>query len=57
VDKRRELYGKVIGKVHEDVPIIYLYRTKNLVGLTDKVGGVRMFGDYVLRLEEAGFVE
>jgi len=57
IDKRRELYGKVITKVHEDVPIVYLYRTKNMVALNNKVGQVRMYSDYILRLEYAGFVE
>jgi peptide/nickel transport system substrate-binding protein len=55
--KRKELYAKVINKVHEDVPIIYLYRTKNQLGVNNKVGGVRMFSDYIVRLETAGFVE
>ncbi|HEU5474295.1 MAG TPA: ABC transporter substrate-binding protein [Actinophytocola sp.] len=57
VAKRRELYGKVITKIHEDVPIIYLYRIKNTVAVNNKVGQVRMYSDYILRLEYAGFVE
>ncbi|HEV2783092.1 MAG TPA: ABC transporter substrate-binding protein [Actinophytocola sp.] len=57
VNKRRELYGKVITKIHEDVPIIYLYRTKNQIGVSNKVGQVRMFNDYLVRLATAGFVE
>jgi peptide/nickel transport system substrate-binding protein len=55
--KRKELYAKVIAKIHEDAPIIYLYRTKNQIGVNNKVGGVRMFSDYIVRLESAGFVE
>ncbi len=55
--KRKELYGKVIAKVHEDAPIIYLYRTKNQLGVSNKVSQVRMFSDYIMRLEKAGFVE
>jgi peptide/nickel transport system substrate-binding protein len=55
--KRKELYGKVIGKVREDVPIIYLYRSKNLIAVSNKVGQVRMYNDYILRLQNAGFVE
>jgi peptide/nickel transport system substrate-binding protein len=55
--KRKELYGKVIAKVQQDVPIIYLYRTKNQLGVSNKVSQVRMYSDYVLRIENAGFVE
>lgn len=54
---RRDLYGKVIAKVQQDVPIIYLYRTRNQIGVSDKVAQIRMFSDYVIRLENAGFVE
>jgi peptide/nickel transport system substrate-binding protein len=57
VSKRRELYGKVIKKVQEDNPIIYLYRQKNLIATTDKVAQVKMYSDYVIRLETAGFAE
>jgi peptide/nickel transport system substrate-binding protein len=57
VAKRKELYGKVITKVQEDVPIIYLYRTKNQLGVSNKVSQVRMYSDYIIRLQNAGFVE
>jgi peptide/nickel transport system substrate-binding protein len=57
IAKRKELYGKVITQIHEDAPIIYLYRTKNQIGVSNKVSQVRMYSDYIMRLEEAGFVE
>ncbi|MFL6142305.1 MAG: ABC transporter substrate-binding protein [Labedaea sp.] len=57
MDKRRELYGKVVQQVQQDAPIIYLYRTKNQIGVNNKVGGVKMYSDYIMRLAEAGFVE
>jgi peptide/nickel transport system substrate-binding protein len=47
----------VIEKIQEDNPIIYLYRQKNLIATTDKVAQVKMYSDYVIRLETAGFVE
>jgi peptide/nickel transport system substrate-binding protein len=55
VAKRKEIYGKVVGKIQEDSPLIYLYRMRNLVGLSDKVAKVRMYSDYILRLDTAGF--
>ncbi|HCT76583.1 MAG TPA: ABC transporter substrate-binding protein [Micromonosporaceae bacterium] len=55
VDARRDLYGKVITKLHEDVPLIYLYRTKNLTGVSAKTVGVRVYGDGLLRFGVAGF--
>jgi peptide/nickel transport system substrate-binding protein len=55
--KRKELYGKVVAKLQEDAPLIYLYRQKNLTGVSNKVGQVREFGDGILRFGTAGFVE
>jgi peptide/nickel transport system substrate-binding protein len=55
--KRKDLYGKVIAKLQEDAPLIYLYRQKNLTGISNKVGQVKEFGDGILRLGTAGFVE
>jgi len=53
--KRRELYGQIVKLEQEDAPLIYLYRQKNLLGLSSKVGGVQMYGDGILRFGEAGF--
>lgn len=53
--KRRDLYGQLISKLHEDVPLIYLYRQKNLTGVSSKVVGVRVYGDGLLRFGTAGF--
>ncbi|HEX6682293.1 MAG TPA: ABC transporter substrate-binding protein [Candidatus Limnocylindrales bacterium] len=55
VAKRRELYGKVITKLHDDVPLIYLYRQKNLTGVSSKIVGVQVYGDGLIRLATAGF--
>lgn len=54
--RRRELYGQLVAQVQQDAPLIYLYRQKNLLGLSAKVGGVQMYGDGILRFAEAGFV-
>ncbi len=53
--KRRELYGQVITKLRDDVPLIYLYRQKNLTGVGSKVVGVQVYGDGLVRLGTAGF--
>lgn len=57
VDERKELYGKVVKKLSEDAPIIYLWRQKNILGVNEKVGGVKMFVDGIARFGTAGFVE
>ena len=55
--KRKELYGKVVGKLQEEAPLIYLWRQKNLIGTSKKVGQVQLFGDGLMRVGTAGFVE
>jgi peptide/nickel transport system substrate-binding protein len=57
VKERQELYGKIIGKLQEDAPLIYLWRQKNILGVNQKVGGVKMYGDGIARFGTAGFVE
>jgi peptide/nickel transport system substrate-binding protein len=56
IGKRKDLYGKVVAKLQEDAPLIYLWRQPNLLGVTDKVGQVQMFGDGLVRFGTAGFV-
>lgn len=53
--KRKDLYGQIIAKARADASIVYLYRVKNLLGVSAKVGGVKLFGDGILRFAEAGF--
>ena len=55
VAKRRELYGKVITQLHQDDPLIYLYRLKNFTGVARTVVGVQVYGDGLLRFKTAGF--
>jgi peptide/nickel transport system substrate-binding protein len=57
VAKRRDLYGKVVTQIQQDNPIIYLYRTANLIGLNNKVGQLKVYADYVMHFDTAGFVE
>jgi peptide/nickel transport system substrate-binding protein len=55
--ERRQLYGDLLTLVAQEDPIIYLYRQKNLTGVSDTVAGVEVYGDGLLRLAHAGFVE
>lgn len=55
--KRKELYGKIVTKIQQDAPLIYLWRQKNILGLSDKVSQVKMYGDGIVRFGTAGFVE
>jgi peptide/nickel transport system substrate-binding protein len=56
-DRRKELYGKIVTKIQQDAPLIYLWRQKNIIGVSDKVSQVRMYGDGIVRFGAAGFVE
>jgi peptide/nickel transport system substrate-binding protein len=55
VAARRDLFGQVITQLHKDVPIIYLYRTKNFTGVSKSIVGVQMYGDGLMRFAHAGF--
>jgi peptide/nickel transport system substrate-binding protein len=55
--ERRQLYGQMMEIVREEAPIIYLYRQKNLTGVSSGVAGVEVYGDGLLRFAHAGFVE
>jgi peptide/nickel transport system substrate-binding protein len=55
VAARRDLYGQAITKLHDDLPIIYLYRAKNFTGVANTVVGVQVYGDGLLRFGTAGF--
>jgi peptide/nickel transport system substrate-binding protein len=53
--QRRDLYGQIVSKLHDDLPLIYLYRVVNFTGVSAKVGGVKVYPDGIIRLAEAGF--
>lgn len=57
VAQRRELYAQLHELLQDDLPIIYLYRQRNLTGVSDRVAGVEVYGDGLLRFAHAGFVE
>ena len=55
--KRRDLYAKVVEQLHQDNPIIYLYRQSNLTGVSNTVKGVQVFPDGVIRVGFAGLAK
>src|SRR4051795_5786196 len=55
--QRQKLYGKAVAKMAQDNPIVYLYRQKNLTGVSNDVKGVQVFPDGVIRVAFAGFAK
>jgi peptide/nickel transport system substrate-binding protein len=55
--QRVQLYGQVVTRLHETDPIIYLYRVRNLTGVSNKVKGVQTYPDGVIRTAFAGFAK
>ena len=55
--ERQGLYAQVVDKLHQDNPLIYLYRQRNLTGVSTKVKGVQVFPDGVVRLGFAGMAK
>ncbi|MFJ2756010.1 ABC transporter substrate-binding protein [Nocardioides sp. NPDC087217] len=54
--ERADLYGKAIAQVQEDNPIVYLYRQRNLTGLSKQIAGVSVFSDGVVRISGAAYL-
>jgi peptide/nickel transport system substrate-binding protein len=55
--QRIKLYGDVTTKLMQDFPIIYIYRQRNLTGVSKKVSGVQVYPDGVLRTAFAGYTK
>jgi peptide/nickel transport system substrate-binding protein len=53
---RAQTYGRVVEIVQRDIPILYLYRQRNLTAYTTDVAGIETFPDGVVRLGRAGFL-
>jgi peptide/nickel transport system substrate-binding protein len=53
--QRKQLYAQAVEKLHQDDPLIYLYRQSNLTGVSNTVKGVQVFPDGVIRVGFAGF--
>jgi peptide/nickel transport system substrate-binding protein len=55
--ERIKLYGEVVSKLQQDDPIIYLYRQRNLTGVSKKLLGIQVYPDGVIRTAFAGFAK
>ena len=53
---RADLYGQVVTSVQRDLPILYLYRQRNLTAHVGGVAGVATYADGVVRLGRAAFL-
>jgi peptide/nickel transport system substrate-binding protein len=50
--QRREAYEGVWQQVSKDLPIIYLWTPRNIVGLSSKIAGFTFLADGLLRLQD-----
>jgi peptide/nickel transport system substrate-binding protein len=48
--KRRDIYAKVWAIQREDMPLVYLYMGKNIVGMSKKVEGFQQVPDGLIRV-------
>jgi peptide/nickel transport system substrate-binding protein len=55
--QRIKLYGDVVAKLQQDDPLIYMYRQRNLTGVSKKLLGIQVFPDGVIRTAFAGFAK
>jgi peptide/nickel transport system substrate-binding protein len=54
---RRELYAQAVAKIQAADPLIYIYRQRNLTGVSNTVKGVQVFPDGVVRMAFAGLAK
>lgn len=55
VGKRRAAYRALQEKLAEDLPIIYLFRPSSLVLASNRLAGLRVYADGLIRLRDAGY--
>ncbi|WP_314174390.1 ABC transporter substrate-binding protein [Streptomyces winkii] len=55
--ERRDIYRDVTRAINDQYALIYLYRQRNYVVATDDVAGLRVYGDGLIRVENAGYAE
>jgi peptide/nickel transport system substrate-binding protein len=54
---RQDLYAQANEVMADDNPIVYLYRQRNITGVSHDVAGVQVFPDGVVRLAFAGLAK
>ena len=52
VEQRRAAYEGVWQQVHQDLPIIYLWTPRNIVGRSNSIGDFTLLADGLLRLQD-----
>jgi peptide/nickel transport system substrate-binding protein len=57
VAQRAKLYGEVQTQTQKDDPIIYIYRQRNLTGVSKDVSGVQVYADGIIRVAFAGYTK
>ena len=57
VAQRAKLYGEVQTQTQKDDPIIYIYRQRNLTGVSKDVSGVQVYPDGIIRVAFAGYTK
>jgi peptide/nickel transport system substrate-binding protein len=55
--QRRDLYAQAVAKIQAADPLVYLYRQRNLTGVSNTVKGVQVFPDGVVRMAFAGLAK
>ncbi len=50
ISARKDLYGRAFARAHADLPLMYLYAPKNIVGMSAKVTGFMPVADGMIRL-------
>ncbi|MGH3324315.1 MAG: ABC transporter substrate-binding protein [Streptomyces sp.] len=54
-EKRKKIYRDLTGAINDEYGLIYLYRQRNYVVTTKEVAGLRVYGDGLVRVENAGY--
>jgi peptide/nickel transport system substrate-binding protein len=57
LDERKQLYGQAVTLLQQDDSLIYLYRQANLTAFSNKIKGIQVFPDGVIRAAFAGFAK
>ena len=52
IAQRRDLYAQMFTQESKDLPILYLWQLKNLVGMSARVSGFRPIADGMIRLQD-----
>ncbi|KAB1916245.1 ABC transporter substrate-binding protein [Micromonospora sp. AMSO31t] len=57
LEERKKLYGQAVTILQQDDALIYLYRQRNLTAVSNKIQGLQVFPDGVIRAAFAGFTK